>query len=269
MMYLPCFWAEFGEIIQRTPPSKPKNVSFRSFDGVGGRRGRILRSVATVPPQKTRETAGRAGFSVPKRAGPQGERAKKEQGAVLVPLEEAPHRRKTHPQKRCTKNDPKYGSKTSIVPRFLGQTFFLAHFRSPFFFYKKQGGPKTPPDAKPAETKRFRNFRSATGPPKPQKCAKRRAAREPEANRKTPFSPVLGHERPARTTTRHFLRRLQTPIFVAFWPPRFASGSLARGLPRSHVFDCFRAPSHSNRIYIYIYAYGCVIEPYFRRLKRS
>ena len=54
-----------------------------------------------------------------------------------------------------------------------------------------------------------------------------------------------------------FSRPLETPIFVAFWPPRFASGSLAalRGLPRSHVFYRFRAPSHSNRIYIYIHLF--------------
>ena len=73
-------------------------------------------------PKKIRDTAGRAAFSAPKHAGPQGERSKKVKGALFGPLEEvrkwnfshvigapkrAPRRRKTHPRKRCAKNGPK------------------------------------------------------------------------------------------------------------------------------------------------------------------
>ena len=73
-------------------------------------------------PTKVRATAGRASFSARTHAGPQGERSKKVRGGLFGPLQEvqkwhfsrvigaqkrAPHRRKTHPRKRCAKNGPK------------------------------------------------------------------------------------------------------------------------------------------------------------------
>ena len=120
-MYVPFFSAEFGEIIQRNP--SPSQKTFLSAVSMGFLADEVEFCDASRPfPKKTRDTAGRAGFSVQTRTGPQGERTKKVKGAIFGPLEEvrnwhfprvigaqkrAPHRRKTHPQKRCAKNGPK------------------------------------------------------------------------------------------------------------------------------------------------------------------
>ena len=221
-------------------------------------------------PTKVRGTAGRAYFSAPTHAGPQGERSKKVRGGSFWTAKMAFFARYRGPKTRSApqENPPSETVRQkwseiglqniNCAPFFWTQTFF-ALFRTPGFLAKNKAAQNRPQTRNPQKRSVFAIFAPRPDRENPKKRAKRRAAREPEANRKTQFSPFLATDRPARKAKRHFFRQfsrpLETPIFVAFRPPRFASGSLAalRGLPRSHVFDRFRAPSHSNRIYIYAF----------------
>ena len=120
----------------------------------------------------------------------------------------------------------------------------------------KQGSPKTPPDTKLAETKRFPQFSALrpVGPPK-----KKRKKKGP----KTTLLPLLtvkwGSTQVARQTFEQLSGRQETPIFATFWSLRFASGSLSalRRLLISNAF-VFSGPlaAHPGYIYIYIYIHG-------------
>ena len=115
------FYDSHFVIVSVVAVNEPKNASFRSFHGVFAQRCRILRRVASVPQKSSRYR--RESFFFPRQpTGPQGERSKKVRGGLLGPLQEvqkwhfsrvigaqkrAPHRRKTHPRKRCAKNGPK------------------------------------------------------------------------------------------------------------------------------------------------------------------
>ena len=228
-------------------------------------------------PTKARGTAGRASFSAPTHAGPQGERSKKVRGGLFGPLQEvqkwhfsrvigaqkrAPHRSKSHPRKRCAKNGPKEGSKTIIAHRFFGRKHFSHFFGHPVFRQKTKR-PKTGPGRETRRNEAFSRFSLRGRTTKTRKNVQNEELRgSPKRIEKRDFLRFFRLTgRPERQNDTFFdsFRDLsKPPIFVAFRPPRFASGSLAalRGLPRSHVFDRFRAPSHSNRIlYIYIFIY--------------
>ena len=123
-------------------------------------------------PTEARGTAGRASFSAPTHAGPQGERSKKVRGGLFGPVQEvekwhfsrvigaqkrAPHRRKTHPRKRCAKNGPKEGSKAIIAHRFFGRKHFSHFFGHPVFRQKTKR-PKTGPGRETRRNEAFFRF---------------------------------------------------------------------------------------------------------------
>ena len=135
--------AKFGEIIQRNAPQAKK--TFLSAISMGlwlTRSNFATRLVCSPTPQGERaflsqnardrrenapKKSARGGFGTARRG------QKWHFPRVIGNQKRAPHRRKIHPQKRCAKNGPKYGSKTLIVYRFLGRKLFRTFSETRFF----------------------------------------------------------------------------------------------------------------------------------------
>ena len=203
-------------------------------------------------------------FSAPTHAGPQGERSKKVRGGAFWTAPRGPKvaffARYRGPKTRSApqENPPsetvrQKWSETGLqnincAPFFLDANIFRT-FSDTRFFGKKTKRPKTGPRRETRRNEAFSRFSLRDRTAKTRKNAQNEELRgSPKRIEKSNFLRFFWNDRPARKAKRHsfrhFSRPLETPIFVAFWPPRFASGSLAalRGLPRSHVFDRFRAP---------------------------
>ena len=151
-------------------------------------------------PTKARGTAGRASFSAPTHAGPQGERSKKVKGGSFWAAPRGPKvaffaryrgpKTRSAPQEKPPSETvrQKWSERglqnNNCAPFFWAQTFF-ALFRTPGFSAKNKAAQDRPRTRNPQKRSVFAIFAPRPDHKNPKKRAKRRAAREPEANRKT------------------------------------------------------------------------------------
>ena len=238
--------------MQQTP--KPKYACFRCFQGARGRRAQTLPSRATFPSATSRNRRESG-------TGPQGERTQKRQsgdfGTALRAPKVAFSARYRGPKMRSTRKPTPRNGEPKMVRNIARKLNFAPFFSTLKFFFRnflkaipgqKQGAPKTPPDAKPAETKRFHNFRSAAKSAKPQKPQNLKSCEgAPNGSKKRSLVPFLVISSPPERRENIFSisETSENPYFCSTWASAIRFGLFAGSFAAVFliVFGPPRSPS--------------------------